>query len=330
MALGDLLGGILGNDAGADEMAKSLGISRQALNELKQLYVPTVEEQKIQLVDPELAGLLQAEQLGESALAGVSTDPRLKNAQMSALEQLAGLSQTGLGVEDQAAFNQLRRQAGAEAQAQQASILANAEAQGMSDSGNTLMAQLNAGQAQANRLAQGGEAQAAQAAAARRQALAQYADMSSNMANQDFSQKSQAGSARDAIAKFNAQNRQGVNQYNLGNRQDIANTSAANKNQQEMYNQGLIQQKFQNDMSKATGVAGQTNNLAGQYAAQGQAKAQGQAAMNSAIIGAGTSIAGAYMGKPAAAAAAGKSGVVGNNGPATPGSFDDFYMNKVK
>lgn len=291
--LGGIIGDILGSGAGKDEMAESLGLSREALEELRKLYVPTVEEQKVQLTNPELAGLLEAEQLGQSEQAGVSADPRLKNAQMSALEQLAGLSQQGLGVEDQAAFNQLRRQAGAESQAQQASILQNAAAQGTLDSGNTLMAQLNASQQQANRLSQGAENQAAQAAAARRQALAQYADMSSNMANSDFAQKSQAGSAKDAIAKFNAQNKQGVNQYNLGNRQDIANTTANTANQQEMYNKGLIQQKFQNDVTKATGVAGQTNNLANSYAQQGQAKAQGQADMNAAIISGGAKIAGA-------------------------------------
>lgn len=295
--LSDLLGGILGNDAGKDEMAKSLGLSREALEELRRIYVPTVEEQKVNLVNPELAGLLGAEQLGPSSMEGVSTDPRLKNAQFKALEELAGLSQQGLGVEDQAAFNQLRRQAGAEAQAQQQSILNNAAAQGTLDSGNTLMAQLNASQAQANRLSQGAEAQAAQAAAARRQALGQYADMSSNMANQDFGQKSTVASAKDAINKFNSQNRQDVNQYNLGQRQAINNTTAQNKNQQEMYNQGLKQQRFQNEVTKATGVAGQTNNLANQYAQQGQAAAQGQAAMNSAILGTAGSVAGAYAGK---------------------------------
>lgn len=295
--LSDILGGILGNDAGSEEMAKSLGLSREALQELKNIYVPTVEEQRVNLVNPELAGLLEAEQMGDSALAGVSTDPRLKNAQMKALEELSGLSQQGLGVEDQAAFNQLRRQAGGEAQAAQQAILSNAAAQGTLDSGNTLMAQLNASQQQANRLQQGGEAQAAAAAQARRQALSQYGDMSTNMANADFAQKAQIGSAKDAIAKFNAQNRQDVNATNLNNRQNIANQTAANKNQQELHNKGLIQQKFQNDTTKATGVAGQTNNLANQYAQQGQAAAQGQAAMNSAIISGGLGIAGAYAGK---------------------------------
>lgn len=295
--IGDFIGEIMGNDAGKDDMAKSLGLSREALEELRKLYVPTVEEQKVNLVNPELAGLLGAEQMGPSSMEDVYTDPRLKNAQMKALEELAGLSQQGLGVEDQAAFNNLRRQAGAEAQAQQKSILANAAAQGTLDSGNALQAQLMASQNQANQLQKGAEAQAATAAEARRAALSQYGNMSSNMANQDFSQKSTVASAKDAINKFNTQNRQDVNQYNLGQKQNINNTSAQNANAQQMHNQGLIQQQFQNNLSKTTGVAGQTNNLAGQYMQQGTAAANGQAQMNGALLSMAGSAAGASAGK---------------------------------
>lgn len=319
--LADLLGGILGGSAGKDDMAKSLGLSREAVEELRKLYVPTVAEQEVSLVSPELAGLLKAEQLQDSALAEVSSDPRLKQAQMKALDELAGLSQTGLGADDQYAFNQLRRQAGAEAQAQQASILQNAAASGTLDSGNALMAQLNSAQQQANRLQQAGEAQAAQAAQARRAALGQYADMSSNMANTDFSQKAQIGSAKDAISKFNAQNRQDVNATNLGNQQNIINQKAANTNQQNMYNKGLIQQNFQNNLSKATGTAQGLNNLAAQYGAQGQAAAQGQANMMSGVLGAAGSIGGAAIAGPAGAAAGGAVAKGAAPGPTT----DDLY-----
>lgn len=290
MALADLVSGILGGSAGKDDMKTATGLSREALEQLKNLYVPTVEEQKVLLQNPELAGLLEAGQVDGSALAGVSVDPRMKNAQMRALEELSGLSQTGLGAEDRAAFNQLQRQSAAQAQAEQAQVLQNAAARGTLDSGTTLMAQLLAGQSAANRSQQGGEQLAAQAAQARRQALGQYADMSSNMANQDFGQKAQVANAKDAIAQFNAQNRQGAGQFNLTNQQNIANQKASNANQQEIYNKQLIQQKFQNDMSKATGVAGQQNNLAGIYSQQGQNAAQGQAQLMGSLISGGAQV----------------------------------------
>ena len=303
--IGGLVGSIMGNDAGKEDMAKALGLSNDALQQLKNLYVPTTSEQEVTLDNPELAGTLTAEQLGDSALAGVSTDPRLKNAQMKALEELSGLSQTGLGVEDQAAFNNLRRQAGSEAQAANQATLQNAAASGNLDSGNTLLAQLNAGQQQSNRLQQAGEAQAAQAAAARREALSQYANMSSSMANTDFSQKASQATAKDAINKFNAQNRQDVAGTNLTNKQAIANQTAANANQAKLYNSGLVQQQFQNNLSKATGVSGQTNKVADQYATQGTNAANGQAAMNGAILGiAGNIATGGLSGAASAASGA--------------------------
>lgn len=295
MAVSDLLSNLLGGSAGKDDMEMATGLSREAVEQLKQLYVPTVAEQEILLRNPELAGLLEAEQLQDSRLSNVHVDPRLRQAQMSALEQIAGLSETGLGAQDKAAFNELRRQASAEAQAQSSAALQNAAARGTLDSGDTLMAQLMAGQQAANRASQGGDQLAAQAAAARREALAMKANMSSQMGQQDFNQKSQIAAAQDAINRFNTQNRQDVNQYNLGNKQNIANQTAANANQQEMYNKGLIQQKFQNQLSKATGTAGATQNLANMYAGQGQAAAQGQAQMMGSLLNTGATMGAAYM-----------------------------------
>lgn len=329
--LGDMLGGLLGGSAGKDEMAESLGLSKEAVQQMKNLYVPTTQEQEVSLISPELVGLLQAEQQGDSALAGVSVDPRMKNAQMKALEQMAGLSQQGLGAEDQQAFNQLRKQAGAEASAANAATLQNAAAQGTLDSGNVLMSQLMAGQQQANRLQESGAEQAAQASAARRQALGMYAQQGNSVAQQDYLQKAQAGSAKDAISKFNAQNRQDVNASNLANQQTIANTKAANQNQQTLYNKGLIQQKFGNELAKAGGVASQQNNLAGQYAAQGQAKAQGQANMTSGLINAGAQLgATAFAGPVGGAAVGAVTAKSGSGGAPVAGSYDDYYMNKVK
>ena len=297
MGLGDFLSGILGGSAGKDEMSKATGLSQQAIDQLKNIYVPTVEEQKVLLQNPELAGLMDNNTIDGTALEGVSTDPRLKQAQMKALEQLSGLASQGLGAEDRAAYNQLQRESAAQAQAQNQQALQNAAARGTLDSGSTLMAQLLAGQNAASRSQQGGEQLAAQAAQARRDALSQYANMSNNIANQDFAQRAQIANAKDTINQFNSQQKTGAQQFNLTNQQNINNQKASNANQQEMYNKGLIQQKFQNDYQKAGGVAGQQNNLANMYAQQGQAAAQGQAQMTGSLIGAGASLGSAYAGK---------------------------------
>lgn len=319
MGLGDVLSGILGGSAGKDDMKEGLKLSREAADLLKNVYVPTVEEQKILLENPELVELLKAEQLANSEMEGVNVDPRLKNAQMKALEQLSGLSETGLGAEDKAAFNNLRRQIANESQAQTQSVLQNAAAQGTLNSGTSLMAQLNAGQQSANRGAEQADRLAANAAAARREALAQYGNMATHMGQNDFNNKSSVAQAQDAISRFNTQNRQDVNQYNIGNKQALEYQRANNANQQEMHNKGLIQNKFQNDMSKTTGQVGATQNLANQYSQQGQAAAQGQAAMTSGLINAGVGIGAAAMtgGASAAVAPAVKSGM-----PAATGAAD--------
>lgn len=297
MALGDLISGIFGGSAGKDDMKNAAGLSREAVEQLKNIYVPTVEEQQIILQNPELAGLLNAETIDRSGLEGISTDPRLRQAQMRALEELSGLASTGLGAQDIAAFNQLQRQSASQAQAEQEQALQNAAARGTLDSGSTLMAQLLSGQQAANRTQQGGEQLAAQAAQARRDALAQYSNLSNNMANQDFAQKAQIGNARDTINQFNAQQRTGAGQFNLTNKQNINNQKASNANQQEIYNKQLLQQKFNNDVTKATGVANQQNNLANIYSQQGQAAAQGQAQMTGSLIGGAASVGAAYAGK---------------------------------
>lgn len=297
MALSDLLGGILGGNAGKEEMGQSTSMAKQAVEQMRALKIPEIEIQKIILQNPELAGMLEAEQVDGSALEQVSVDPRMRQAQMKALEELSGLAQQGLGAEDRAAFNQLQRESAAQAQAQSQQVLQNAAARGTLDSGSTVMAQLMAGQGAANRSQQAGEEMAAQAAAARRAALGQYAGMSSDMANQNFSQKAQVANARDNISQFNAQQRTGANQTNLQNKQNIENQRASNANQQEIYNKQLIQQKYQNEVQKAGGVAQQMNNLGNIYAGQGQAAAQGQAQMMGSLVGAGSSIGAAYAGK---------------------------------
>lgn len=286
---------LFGSSAGKSDMKKSNRLMQEAVARLEALGVPSVEAQKIALQDPELQGLLEAEQLAESQMENVSVDPRMRNAQMKALEEMSGLSQTGLGAEDKSAFNALRRQVAGEAQAQNQAVLQNAAAQGTLNSGNTLMAQLNAGQQSANRGAEGADRLASDAAKARRAALAEYGNMATTMGQNDFSNKSSVAQAQDAISKFNTQNRQDVNTTNLNSRQNIANAATANRNQEQVHNKGLVQQKFQNDFAKAGGVSNAVTNLANNYASQGQAAAQGQANMNGALLGAAAGMGSAYL-----------------------------------
>jgi hypothetical protein len=286
----------MSKNAGKSEMEKSNKLMQDNIARLEAIGIPTIEAQKIALSSPELVGQLQAEFLGPSAFQEVQEDPRLKSAQLSALEEMTQIAKTGLGAEDRAALNEIRRQASGMAQAQKASTMQQMQERGLADSGSNLIAQLLAGQSASDMASQQGDRLASQASSARRQALGQQADLATRMSQQQIALAGQKASAADVINQFNTQNKQGVNAQNLMSKQNIANQQNAIKNQQEMYNKGLIQQDFQNKMAKATGVTGQQASLASMYGQQAGAAAQGQASQNAAILGGITGLAGAGLG----------------------------------
>ena len=290
------MAGLFGGDAGKKEMKEANRLMRDNVARLEAIGIPTIEAQRIALEAPELVGVLEAEQLAPSRFEEIQMDPRLQAAQMAALEDVSGIAKTGLGAEDRLALEEIRRQAAGQAQAQKATALQQMQERGLGDSGASLVAQLGAGQQAADTAAMQGMRQAAQAQQARMAALGQQGSMAAQMQGQGLQLAGQKASAADAIAQFNAQQRMGVQSQNLANRQRIAEAGSATRNQEQMYNKGLIQQQFQNEMAKATGVTGSQSNLANMYAQQGAASAQGQATQNAAILGGVTGLAGAGIG----------------------------------
>ena len=275
-------------------MAESNKLMRDNVAKLEAIGIPTIEAQKIALQNPELVEPLVAEQMGASQMEDIQMDPRLQAAQRAALDEMTGLGQTGLGAEDKAAFNQMRRQAAGAAEAQQASTLQEMASRGMLDSGANLAAQLQAGQSQADRMSQEGDRLAASAAEARRAALGQQANMASQMSAQDLGLKTNKASAADTIAQFNTQQRAQTGAANQGYRIDRATQLANLRNQEEVANKGLIQQQFQNKIQKAGGVAQQQGNMAGNLQQQAAGAQQAQQAQTGAILNlAGTLGAGA-------------------------------------
>jgi hypothetical protein len=242
---------------------------------------------KIALENPELIGLLEAEQLGPSALEDITTDPRLKADMMSALEGLRERSQTGLTEQDKFAMEELMGQVGAQEKSQRASIEQEMARRGTQDSGTALMAKLQGSAGGANNARQQAMQMAAQGQQQRMAALQGLGQQAGQMQQQDFAQQGQVASARDAIAQANAMNRQGVSQQNLAARQNIENQRANLANQQQMYNKGLYQQQFQNELSKAGAQGQATGNLAGMYSQQAGAQAQADAQVMGALAGMG-------------------------------------------
>lgn len=303
-----------GGDAGKSEMRKATRLMEQNIARLEAIGIPTIEAQRIALQSPELVGLLEAESLGPSRFEEISMDPRLQAAQMAALEDITGIAEAG-GLDAQTRLNLeegLARAAGAE----QARLQQLKEDPTLGQ-GQRLALQSQAVQGTGQSARNVALQSAAQAQQARMAALGQQANLASGIQQQQLGLAGQKASAADAIAQFNTQQRMGVQSQNLAAKQAIANQQAATGNQQEMYNKALLQQQFQNQMAKATGVIGQQTNLANLYGQQAASAQQAQQAMTSGLFQLAGTAAGAMVGGPAGAAVGSQVGAAAAPKPST-------------
>ena len=293
-----IVGGIIGSEQAGAQQRSADAAMQSALAQFGGITIPDIEEQKLLLETPELVGeyspeLEQFIELGPSAMEQVSVDPRLRQAQMSALEQISGVAQEGLTPADIAALETARRGAAAEAQAKQGQILQEMQARGQGGAGAELIARLKSAQSGADRLSQEGlnVAQIAQQRAL--QALAQQGSLSGQIRGQEFGEQSDVARAKDIVNQFNVQQQQGLQQRNvaaqnqaalrnLQEKQRLAEQQTAIRNYQQEQNKALQQQKFQNRMQLAGARAGQY----GQRAQQASQRA-GQAAQMWSGIGQG-------------------------------------------
>ena len=302
--------GMIGGSAAAGTIGSFLGgranrrAARRAAEEIRRAQqllldtpMPTVEEQEIALQQLEQIGelspeMLEALQLGPSAMEGVSTDPRLEAAQMRALEQLAGLSEGGLSEADIAALEEARRSVEGAQQARQEAILQDMQQRGIGGAGAELAMRLAATQGAADRQNQASLDVTRQAQARALQALAQQANLAGQVRGQEFGEQSDIARAQDAIREFNLRNQQRVQDANVAARnqaqaanlataQEIANRNVGLMNQQQQFNKGLIQQEFQNEMQRRGGAANMAQGVAQAQMNQGAA----DAAMYSGIAG---------------------------------------------
>jgi hypothetical protein len=295
-----LIGGLMGGgDDAAEQEAKMRG---KAAALLEAVDVPDVDKQRIYLQMLENSGDLHPEMLAkpneqqDSRLSNFSTDQRLINNQMGALDKLQNLSNTGMTEADLAAQRGMDRDVDSKSQSAQNAILSSMAERGVGGSGNELAARLAASQGADTRRAAGYDALSQQARARSLEALMSGADLSGKVRSQDLGEQNTIANAEDAINRFNTQNSNAANQANvaamnaaqernLNNKQRVNEFNIGQNTKQTMNNADLYQAKFQNDMNKASAHA---NMLVGNAAAAGQAaqnSAQGKKDMWSNIGG---------------------------------------------
>lgn len=307
-----VLGGILGQNAAGNATGQENALLGQGSTAYNNVALPADLANKIYYNQYQSAGNLTPAQEqtinAAPSVAGQTTgNAGLQSAQMQALNQLKGLSQTGMSSTDQARLNQIQQQASAQAKGQQAGVMQNFAQRGEGGSGNELLAQLQAGQNASNQANQSGLSVAANAQQNALSALGQYGQQAGNMEQQQFGQQFQAGSAQDQLNRFNTQNQlsqqtrnvagqNAAQQYNLQNQQGLMNANTGQTNQEMLRDVNAQQQLFGDAMQKAGGQAAADftgakgyGALAGQQAGAWTQGGQGVGSMLGMIGGGGNS-----------------------------------------
>lgn len=265
-----------GNQKRATDAA---GAATAALNNLQ---TPDTDKMKYELELMVQQGVITPEEaqvylVQQSGMNGISLDPKLQQAQMDALNSLQQISDSG-GMLDSDVANLSRIQSDEQRAARGAreAIVQNAQARGLGGSGIELMQQMQNQQDSATRQNQRDLDVAGMAQERALQSLISAGNLGGQMQDRSFGQQSDIARANDEINRFNAQNQQNVANLNVANRnnaqvsnlaekQRIADTNNAMKNQQQQYNAQLAQQDFENKYKKAGGVASALQNQAAQY-----------------------------------------------------------------
>lgn len=277
-------GALIGSEASREAGDRAEREARLMREMLERIQLPDIEKQKLLLELPQVMGQYTPEmeqyfQLGPSAYEGIQITPEFQEAQMAALQSLQQQGEEGLTASERAILNQIRRQTAQEEQARQGSILQEMASRGVGGSGVELAARLSSSQAATERAAAESDRLAAMEQQRKLAALQQAGALAGQVRGQEFGEKSEAARARDVINQFNTAQRQALESRNIGSRnvaqqqnlqtqQRIAEQQAAMRNQQQQYNKALQQQQFENELKKATGQMGASQNLQSIYQQQ--------------------------------------------------------------
>lgn len=257
-----------GGDGGFDEANENIRRNRALLDKIE---LPDYEE-----FNPLLQNYESAQ------FQTLSEDPVIRSQQLSILNKMAGLSETGLSDVDAQGFQNARDLGNQEARAGTENAISSAQMRGVGGSGLEFAMREAANQGGAQRALNAGLGQAAESAKGRAAYLKAFGDATGSMRDQDY--------------KTQATNTGIINQFNMANSQGRNNANASNvdnKNSAFQYNQGLKDKNFNNQMAKVTGQMNLNNQQSDIAMAEAEQKRRRNAALTGAI---GAGIGGAVGG----------------------------------
>lgn len=288
-----LVGGVIGAEQARGSRRAAEAARRQAMAQFAGIELPTIEEQLYQFTPemmPEYLGgydpaMEEFIELGPTAMEDISLDPRLREAQMGALEQLSEIGEVGLTDAEKAAMRQIRRESAGEARAQQESILQEMARRGAAGGGQELAARLAASQAAAGRMAGEGDVLAQMAQQRALQAMSQAGQLGGQIRGQEFGEQADVARARDIISQFNVAQQQAQQARNIQaqreaqvreatERQRIAEQRAGLRRETERRRADLPGMQFGRELDLAGARAGQFGGQAAAREAEAARRAQ--------------------------------------------------------
>lgn len=227
---------------------------QQLLEQAQQIYAG--------MSPPEIEAL-QAQQVGPSAFENTQTDFGNKEARNRALQQIIEMGmQGGNDAGSVLATEQARRAAAALEQQGRGAVRQEFARRGLGGAGEAALQQ-QAQQAGADRAAMGDLQAAGDARSRALQSLAQGGGMAQQAESADYQQAADRAASMDRIAQFNANVRQGTNQFNAG----------------------LQQQGWQNNLALANRQYGAARTRAGDYESEAERKRRIAGGVGQALIG---------------------------------------------
>lgn len=305
--LSDIFGG--GDDA-------SQRYLQQALAAYNNVNIPTAEQSRVgELPMQTVQGTVTPEDIqvtdqGPTDYTNISLDPTTRAAQMQALQQYIDIANAGgLDAESKLALQQIIDATNAQSRGAQGAIMNEAQAMGQGGGDFALTQRAIAAQAASNNAANQGMQAAALAEENKRNALNAMANIGGGINAADFAQAAEKARATDAINAANVAarnqaagqdvaNKIQTGEFNVNTAQGVNAANTAAGQNKVYYNASLPQQRFNNELAKASGIAGVNTNQA--TAAQNAANAN--LAFTGSLLGTAGTVAGAALGGPAGAA----------------------------
>lgn len=273
------------------EDSDAAGTLEAALQNLGNVKTPTAEELTLpQLQSYVQAGILTPEQaqaytVNGNAYDSTTADNAGLDTELSTIGSLKDIvNQGGNDAEEKANIQSILNSLNTTSSGNNAAILRDAAARGVSNSGTTLAARLASNQNDATNANTSAMDAAATAEARNMAALSAAGTLGGNVQGQEYTQDANKANAANAISQFNAQQKQQVGNFNtttandaqaanLAAAQGVSDKNTATAQETEKSAVTAQQQAFEDALSKAGAWTGGAENLSNQQMQEGEQNA---------------------------------------------------------